>query len=147
MGKTMGNSGEFLVECYESSLRVWPVVPSASYEVRQGLQPRTVVYDNAAYFQCRVTFSRQHSCPELFTLRYATRGDGFILPPCLMPNRNEASRADLGRYLDRGMEFQYGFTPQPGRTYSMSFDLLKGFDAGNRSSHMHLHRNTRYQTL
>jgi hypothetical protein len=137
----------FLVDCYESSLRVWPVVPRVTYEVTQGIQPRTVTYDNVAHFQSRVTFSKHHSCRELFTLRYATRGDGFILPPCLAPNRNEASRADLGRYLDRGMEFHYCFTPQPGQTYAMSFELLKGFDAGNRSSHMHLHRNTRYQTL
>jgi hypothetical protein len=143
----MGNNEAFLVACHESSLRVWPVVPAASYQVRQGLQPRTVVYDNAAHLQCRVTFARSHSCRELFTLRYATRGDGYILPPCLLPNRNEAPRADLGRYLDRGMEFHYGFTPEAGRTYSMSFELLKGFDAGNRNSHWHLHRNARYQAL
>ena len=143
----MRKRDEFLVDCYESSLRVWPVVPRATYEVTQGIQPRTVVYDNVAHIQSNVTFSRHNCCRELFTLRYATRGDGFILPPSLTPNCNEASRADLGRYFDRGMEFHYCFTPQPGRTYAMSFELLKGFDAGNRTSHMHLHRNTRYQSL
>jgi hypothetical protein len=143
----MRKPDDFLVDCYELSLRVWPVVPRAAYEVTQGIQPRTVVYDNVAHLQCSATFSRHNSCRDLFTLRYATRGDGFILPPSLSPNRNEASRADLGRYLDRGMEFHYCFTPQPGRTYAMSFELLKGFDAGNRTTHMHLHRNTCYHTL
>ncbi|HLJ92902.1 MAG TPA: hypothetical protein VKU02_06890 [Gemmataceae bacterium] len=138
---------EFLVDCYESSLRVWPVVPRAAYEVTQGIQPRTVIYDNVAHFHGSVTFSKHNACREMFTLRYATRGDGFILPPCLSPNRNEASRADLGRYLDRGMEFHYCFTPQPGQTYSMNLEVLKGFDAGNRTNHMHLHWNTRYQKI
>jgi hypothetical protein len=143
----MWKSDEFLVDCYECSLRVWPVVPRATYEVKQGIQPRAVVYDNVAHFQSSVTFSKRNSCHDLFTLRYATRGDGFILPPTITPSRNEASPAELGRYLDRGVEFNYCFTPQPGRTYSMSLELLKGFDAGNRNTHMHLHRNTCYQTL
>ena len=86
-------------------------------------------------------------CSDLFTLRYATRGEGFIYPPVHFPPLNEASPADLGRYDDHGKEVTWRFTPRPGSVYTQSFAVLGGFRPGDRNAHFHLHDKTRYESV
>jgi hypothetical protein len=137
----------FQVSRYEIMLEVWPI-PARRIPVRHGSKEREVQCDNVARLNRKLLFSETNACREPFTLRYATRGDGFISPPEVIPvHLNEASPADLGRYADQGKEVTLRFTPGPGMTCFMGFEVYKGFDPGERNAHFHLHPKTRYESI
>jgi len=136
----------FQVEHYEIVIEVRPTVKE-EVRVRHGGKQRLVRCDNRAEIRREVRFAPTNSRSDLFTLRYATRGEGFIYPPVHLPPLNEASPAELGRYYDHGKEITWRFTPHSGSAYSQSFEILGGFPPGDRNAHFHLHDKTRYETV
>ncbi len=136
----------FQVDRYEIVIEVQPTAKE-EVRVRHGSRQRLVCCDNRAEIRRQVRFSRRNACSDRFTLRYATRGEGFIYPPVHLPALNEASPAELGRYHDQGKEITWRFTPQPGSAYSQSFKVLGSFPPGDRNAHFHLHDKTRYEII
>ena len=138
----------FLVDLYEINIEVWPI-PAQPIPVRHGTKERILEgCDNLARIARKVVFSEANSCRDLFTLRYSTRGDGFIDPQEIIPEHtNQASPADLGRYDDQGKEVTFRFAPEPGVTYHQAYRIYRGFGPGDRDVHFHLHPKTRYGTV
>jgi hypothetical protein len=136
----------FQVERYEIVIQVRPTVKEEVL-VRHGSKQRLMRCDNRAEIRRQVRFAQTNSRSDPFTLRYATRGEGFIYPPVHLPPINEASPAELGRYHDQGKEITWRFTPCAGSPYSQSFAILGGFPPGDRTAHFHLHDKTRYETI
>jgi hypothetical protein len=136
----------FQVDRYEIVIEVQPTAKE-EVRVRHGSRQRLVRYDNRAEIRRLVRFAGHNACSDRFTLRYATRSQGFIYPPVHLPALNQASPAELGRYHDHGKEITWRFKPQPGSAYSQNFKILGGFPPGDRNAHFHLHDKTRYETI
>jgi hypothetical protein len=142
----MWQDNVFQVDRYEIVIEVQPT-PKEEVRVRHGGKQRFVRCDSRAEIRRQVRFARHNACSERFTLRYATRGEGFIYPPVHLPALNEASPAELGRYHDHGKEITWRFVPRPGSAYSQSFKVLGGFPPSDRNAHFHLHDKTRYDVI
>jgi hypothetical protein len=56
-------------------------------------------------------------------------------------------RKERTRYESQGREFNYIFTPEAGKTYEVTIEILKGFDQGNRRIHFHLGSTAYYNLL
>lgn len=136
----------FQVDRYEIEIEIQPT-PKEEIRVRHGAKQRLMRCDNRAEIRRTVRFSAGNGCADPFTLRYATRGEGFIYPPVHLPALNEAGPAERGRYDDHGKEITWRFTPRPGAAYTQNFTLLNGFPPGDRNAHFHLHDKTRYESI
>jgi hypothetical protein len=140
----------FLVDRYELTIEVWPIVPEQDKGISFGGRGRKRIVprcSNGARISRFVTFSPENTRQDLFKLRYSTRNQGCISSLLLNPSENKASPSDQGRYEDQGLEVTYCFAPQPGRRYAMQFEVYGGFDPGERNAHFHLHPSTRYQAI
>lgn len=136
----------FRVDRYDIEIKVWPT-PKEEVRVRHGARQRLLRSDNRAEIRRTLRFAPGNVCSDPFTLRYATRGEGFLSPPVHFPPNNEASPAELGRYDDHGKEITWRFTPRPGAAFTQSFALLGGFPPDDRNAHFHLHGKTRYESI
>ena len=140
-----GHPSVFEVDSYTTTIKVEPAVEKQEFECTHGTTTRTVHSDNIAHIVRTATFSPRNRCKSLFTLRYATRQQGFILPT--MSHDNEASPEEIGRYNDYGTEVLFKFTPKPEEQYTLKILLYKGFDKGNREIHFHLGKHSYYKRV
>jgi hypothetical protein len=120
-------------------LEIFPFTESP-YKAEYGGKERVVPTDNRARRHMGVTFSQGNRCKELFRLRYATQGDGFVRW-IVEPTDNLALPEEKGAYEREGKSLTYRFEPQPGKTVSMDVEIYGGFDAGHRDWHYHLPTN------
>ena len=146
MSVTRKEAGLHAIDLYDIRIVVKPLARCGQLVtalVRHGTHERGIECDNIATISRQVTFAPRTRSTSPYTLRYLTRNCGFITEP-KTSSSNEASSAERARYNDYGNEVVYRFVPQPGKTYTMDFDVLKGFDPGHRNVHFHLPSDARF---
>jgi pimeloyl-ACP methyl ester carboxylesterase len=141
--KPTGHRCVWEIDLYDTMVRVEPLPGVKDFVVKYGDQTRTVTTDNVAHAVREVTFSRKNRCREPFTLRYATKNDGYVKPA--MSHENEAPPQELARYEERGTEAIFKFSPRAGETYSLKVDVYKGFDERHRDIHFHMGTDKYYK--
>ena len=136
----IGHPDVFEVDLFEIELTVRPILGKRGRKIPFGRQRRfkLVHGDSQAEMTHRVTFSRQNKCSKPYKLRYRTRRDGAVIPHVSHPNMADAQ--ELGLHDDHGCDHVFKFMPEPGETYTVLWEVYKGFDAGNRNFHFHFNK-------
>lgn len=142
-----GHAAVWEIDLYEQRIQIEPLAGSQQdILAKYGGNERTVHCDNVARITRRVRFSRKNRCPRPFTLRYATRNNGYIVP--VMSHPNEAPPQDACAWENHGDQTVFKFTPKAGETYALDVTVYKGFDVGHRDVHFHLGRwEARYKSV
>ena len=142
-----GHAHVWEIDLFEQRVEVEPLVGKEQEIVaKYGGHERAVHTDNLARVRRSVTFSRKNRCLDLFTLRYATRSNGFIEP--VMSHANEAPTQDACAWEDHGTETVFKFTPKSDERYELDLNVYKGFDVGSRDVHFHLGKwQSRYKKV
>jgi hypothetical protein len=133
-----GHQHVFEVEEVKFLVKVEPRSEGFEYLATHGGNSRPVKTDNVAFIQREVKFGRKNRCHEAFTVRYATRNQGFVKYDVLPPNSNVASSDLTGTWDDHGTLALFQFIPESQKTYSLKLEVYKGFDEGSRDVHLHL---------
>jgi len=143
-----GHKNVWEVDAFEQHVKVEPLEGRQQDVVaRYGGHERVVHTDNVARVSRTVTFSRKNRCSRPFTLRYATRNDGFV-DPLMIGGENEALANETRAWEDTGTETVFKFTPKAGKTFTLDLTVYKGFDLGHRDVHFHLGMwRARYRTV
>jgi pimeloyl-ACP methyl ester carboxylesterase len=133
----VGHKHVWELDLFEQRICVEPL-PEAQRQVlaRHGARERPVHTDNVAHVTRSVKFGSGNRCTDLFTLRYATRDQGYVTFNC--SHKNEASPQEVGVYDDHGYEAVFKFRPNQTDTFKLHVDVYKGFDKGHRDVHFHL---------
>ncbi|HEY6085642.1 MAG TPA: alpha/beta hydrolase, partial [Nitrospira sp.] len=134
------------VERYHTRLRVEPFDGRHGVEVSHGNSTRTVFTDNRAVLSRTMVIARKNRCHDSCTISYLTNADGFVrpIPPELL---EQLERKDRTRYETQGREFNFVFSPQSGKMYDVTIEILRGFEAGDRRIHFHLGTACYHQLL
>ena len=140
----VGHRAIYDIERWVNRTRVWPV-PLAAYQVEHGEHTREVVADNRAEVVTSITFSSKNRCTRPYLMRYLTCHGGYVKSTLSHPN--EAPPQERSVWEMTGMEVRFRFTPEPGETYTLSTEVLKGFEKGDRSVHSHLDNDLNVKTL
>jgi pimeloyl-ACP methyl ester carboxylesterase len=111
---------------------------------KYGDRVRLVETDNVARVERKVSFGRHNKCRHPFTLRYATRNEGWI--DATMP-KHVTGAEKLRQYEDTGTEVVAEVVPDSDHPSVLSMFVYKGFEAGHRNYHMHLGRKAYYRRL
>ncbi len=142
----IGHANVFEIARYETHLRVEPCSGQEGLSVQHGTQARKVFTNNRAFLTRTITVSSKNRMQGAYVIPYLTNSDGFIrpLPPELI---DSLVTKDRTRYEMYGREFNFTFVPDPGRTYGVTIEILRGFEQGDRRIHFHLGSATYYQLL
>jgi pimeloyl-ACP methyl ester carboxylesterase len=138
-----GHPHIFEVDEFRFTIRPRPQSPKKPVPVSHGGRSRNVVTDNAAHVERAATFGSKNRCREPFTIKYATRNQGFIAAQ--MSHRNHAASDMQRKWEDEGTEVWFAFHPVPSTTYTLTMEVYKGFDVGHRDVHHHLGRKSFYR--
>jgi len=138
-----GHLHRFEIESYEVKIRVEPR-PRQSI-ITSGTNSRVVDYDNYGTLRRTVRFAACNRCRDTFSIKYATRSQGYIIGH--ESHVNQASPADIGRAEDTGTYYQFDFVPEDGQDYSLNVEVYRGFDEGDRDVHFHLGAQSFYRQL
>lgn len=134
-----GHPHVYQIEEFLSFAEIAPLPSGEPYLAHYGGRQRAILTDNVAHLYRSVTFGPRNQCSDLFTLKYATRNDGFVNPRFSHPN---AAPDGLQReWEDRGTQALFQFRPEPAGSYNLALDVYKGFDRGSRDIHYHLASN------
>lgn len=139
-----GHLHRFEIDCHETTIRVEPR-PHLTITTSNGKNPRLVEYDNYGTLRRTVRFAASNRCRDTFTIKYATRSQGYVIGHESHPN--QASAADIGRWEDTGTCYQFDFSPERGQEYCLSVEIYRGFDEGERDVHFHLGVHSYYRKL
>jgi pimeloyl-ACP methyl ester carboxylesterase len=140
-----GHVHRFEVEFYGTVLRVEPREPN-EIRVEGTKNPRTVCYDNYAYWKRTVRFAAANRChDDCFTLRYKTRNEGYLT--AIPSHDNLAPPAEIGRWKDDATEYRFDFKDDGKEEHSMEVEVYKGFDAGEGEIHFHLGNKGFYRRM
>lgn len=137
----VGHRHVFEVEHSDYSLRLEPADPLVPRMAPlPNAQTRAVPTESIGHYQRRLQFAPGNRCEDLFEMRYVTRDDGYIEAYVMPPNQwSDRVKRD---YEQRGTNFLYHFTPEERSEdwYTMSLNLYRAFESGNRSLHFHVTR-------
>jgi pimeloyl-ACP methyl ester carboxylesterase/cation transport regulator ChaC len=125
-------------------VQVKPLPQNTTILARHGTKQRSITTDNLAIVTREIKFGRHNKCLDPFTLRYATRGDGWI--DADMPI-HVTSPEKLRQYDDTGTEVIAEVEPEAGKVSRLSMKVYKGFDQGHRDYHMHLGKRSYFRKL
>jgi pimeloyl-ACP methyl ester carboxylesterase len=137
-----GHTHRFEIDSYETTLRIEPC-ELQRLETQGKRKPPFVEFDNVGTMKRTVTFAESNRCKKLFSIRYITRNDGYIVAHPSHPN--ETSPIEKGQWETRGTFFQFDFTPVRGQQYALDVDVYKGYDESERDVHFHLGRHSHYR--
>jgi hypothetical protein len=138
-----GHAHRFEIERYETIITIEPREPQTIH-VPSKRNPREVGYSDYGTIRRTVRFSPNNRCKDVFTIKYATQADGYVVghPSC----HNEAPADVKGEAENRGTSYRFDFTPSAGHAYCLQVDLYNGFAEGNRDVHFH-HTNDSHRRL
>jgi len=138
-----GHPHLFEIDEYRFLIRVQPHDRTVPVLAEYGASKRVFQTDNKALIRRKARFSRKNVCRDFFTIKWATRNQGFVKPTY---SHHNAATTDLQRmWEDEGTQAWFQFHPEPRVTYSLSADVYKGFDEGQRDAHHHLGRKSFYR--
>ena len=142
----IGHGNVVEVERYETRLQIEPYEGHQGVDVQYGVQRRKVFTDNRAILARAMTISTKNRCRESCVIPYLTNPEGFIrpVPPELVDDLVLKERT---RYEMEEREFNFVFTPNPGKTHGVTLEILNGFKRGDRRIHFHLGFSSYYRRL
>ncbi|BCA54576.1 hypothetical protein W02_17160 [Nitrospira sp. KM1] len=142
----IGHANVVEIERYDTRLRVEPFDGREGVEVSHGTTSRKVYTDNRAILSRSMVISKKNRCWNHCDMSYLTNPEGFVrpIPPELL---EQVERKERTRYENNGREFNYVFSPVSGRTYDVTIEILRGFEAGDRRIHFHLGTSCYHQVV
>jgi hypothetical protein len=139
-----GHTQRFEIDDYRTVLRVEPREESTIH-VMSPRNPRAVIYDNYATLKRTVRFAARNVCRNVFTIRYGTQKNGYVVGHPSSPNL--APPEVVGRCEDTCVEYQFDFVPEADGEYCLNVEVYKGYDVGQREAHFHLKNHSYYRRL
>lgn len=139
----VGHPSTYEIDLFEIKLVVSPVGPEKTFTLRGDVKPFTIQTDNVATRTTTITFSKQNRCSIPYRQVYETE-NGYVELFNLTPP-NDASDLDKSAYYKKGQRFTYVFTPDRGKTFSMTLRIYNGFAEEQRNWHNHMKANAHYR--
>lgn len=139
----VGHPSTYEIDLFEVSLEVSPAPPQKPITLIGDVKPLTFQTDNVAIHTRKIVFSKQNRCTTPYQQVYASENGYVELLDLTKPN--EASDLDKSDYYKKRQRFTYVFTPDRGKTFSMTLRIYNGFAEEPRNWHNHMKANACYR--